>query len=271
MKCILLGTGGSGGVPLLGGADGSGEWGNCNPKNPKNRRTRVSLYVEYQGAKLLIDTSPDLREQFLRNHLKHIDAILYTHNHADHLHGVDDVRSINFLTKQPLHAYTSAYYAKEIAERFPYIFRDKPPVMTEAFYRPVIIMHTIEVMQPFTVEGFNFPIQSFYQDHGFLQSIGFRIGNMAYSVDTKGFPPESEPFLENLDVWIVDCAAYDPSPGHAYLDLTLSWIEKFKPKRTILTHLGPQMDYMILTSKLPQGVEVGYDGLTLDVETQIIT
>ncbi len=256
MKITILGCGSSGGVPLIGGADGRGYWGACDPANPKNQRTRASIYVEIDGLNILVDTSPDLRQQCLRTGITRLDAVLYTHNHADHLLGVDDLRAFNFQAQAPLIAYTDAFYAAQMRTSFPYIFADFPK--HGDYYKPAVELRTITPPEPFQIQ--HTTIQPFYQHHGKVDSIGYRIGKMAYSTDVRAFPVASEPYLEGLDLWIVDCVQYEPHPTHAHLELTLSWIERFKPKRAILTHLNYTMDYAVLQRALPEGVEVAFDG-----------
>ncbi len=257
MKITMLGSGASAGVPLIGC-----ECAVCKSNNSKNKRSRVSVMVETQGKKLLIDTSPDLREQCLRNGFREVDAIFYTHAHADHIHGIDDLRSLNFYHNAPIPAYANAATLAELKERFGYVF--KPPIPEYGWFRPCLIANEITPGQKFTVEGVDvLPIS---QRHGRLESLGFRIGNFAYSTDVNAFPPESEPLLEGLDLWIVDCLKPQPAPTHAHLARSLEWIEKFKPKRAILTHLAHEFEYEALKAQCPAGVEPGYDGLVAHLD-----
>lgn len=261
VKATLLGSGSSGGVPLAGGDDGAGYWGKCDPANPKNRRTRASILIKANGKRFLVDTSPDLRQQMLDNRIAAVDAIFYTHNHADHIHGIDDVRALNHGKGAILPAYTDAFYVERISSAFPYIFKD--PVQGTDFYKPGIRLETITPPEPFVVEGVK--IQPFYQDHGFVKSIGFRVGNFAYSTDVKAFPPESEPFLYGLDVWMVAAVQRGKPHGtHAHLELVLEWVERYRPKLTILTHMNNSMDYATLAAELPPHVRPGYDGLMVE-------
>jgi phosphoribosyl 1,2-cyclic phosphate phosphodiesterase len=262
MRVILLGSGSSGGVPLVGGADGAGFWGACDPHEPKNRRKRASILIETGGIRLLVDTGPDLRQQLLDNRITTADAILYTHNHADHLHGIDEVRSLNYHQQHVIPAYTDADYIKAISAAFPYIFHD--PVTAHNFYKPAIAFHTITPPTPFSISGV--PIQPFYQDHGFVRSIGYRVGGFAYSTDVKAFPPESEPYLYDLDLWVVAAVQRGkPHTTHAHLELVLEWVEKYRPRRTILTHMNNTMDYGTLAAELPPHIRPGYDGMVLEV------
>jgi phosphoribosyl 1,2-cyclic phosphate phosphodiesterase len=262
MRITLLGSGSSGGVPLVGGADGSGFWGACDPAEPKNRRKRASLLIEADGVRLLVDTGPDLRQQLLENRITTVDAILYTHNHADHLHGIDEVRALNHHGQAAVPAYTDAYYVEAISRTFPYIFLN--PATAHNFYKPAIDFHTITPPDPFAVKGLT--VQPFYQDHGFVRSIGYRVGRFAYSTDVKAFPPESEPFLYDLDLWVVAAVQRGkPHNTHAHLELALEWVEKYRPKRAILTHMNFSMDYATLCRELPPHIVPGYDGMVVEV------
>jgi phosphoribosyl 1,2-cyclic phosphate phosphodiesterase len=262
IKIILLGTGSSGGVPLIGGADGGGEWGACDLLEPKNRRKRASVFIETQGVRLLVDTGPDLRQQMLENRLSAADAILYSHNHADHLHGIDEVRSLNYTLQKAIPAYTDAFYADAISGAFPYIFND--PAKTHNFYKPAIDFKIITPPAPFQVGDVT--VQPFYQDHGYVQSIGYRIGNFAYCTDVKAFPPASEKYLENLDLWVLAAVQRGtPHNTHAHLELALEWVAKYRPRLTIFTHMNNSMDYATLARELPPHIRPGYDGMVLSV------
>ncbi len=250
MKVRILGCGTSGGVPRVGNV-----WGRCDPKNPKNRRRRVSILVEEQGTRMLVDTSPDLREQLLDAEVSRLDAVLYTHDHADHTHGIDDLRGIFHTMRRPIDCYADEATANTLKQRFGYVF--------EGFeeYPAIGKLHLIDgpiTVGPLTAEPFR-------QIHGSINSIGYRFGNMAYSTDLNDIPAESEPYLKDLDLWIVDALRYDPHPTHPNLDQTLAWIEKFKPKRAILTHMNWDMDYDEVKARLPLNVEPGYDGMEIEL------
>ncbi len=254
MKVTILGCGGSGGVPLITGA-----WGECDPANPKNRRLRASIAVEHKGTTLIIDTSPDLRAQCLAADIRHVDAVLYTHDHADHTHGIDDLRTFVQVQQKPLPMYGDAPTLAFLKKRFGYIFdvgSDQPNI-----YKTVAIPHLIEGnFQIGEIE-----IQPFTQGHGGRTSLGYRFGKIAYSTDVVELDETAFKALEGIEVWIVDCIALDPRPSHSHLAQTLEWIERVKPKRAYLTHMSPLLDYDKLMAMLPEGVEPAYDGLVIKV------
>lgn len=256
MKITMLGSGSSSGVPFVGC-----ECAVCTSDNPKNKRTRVSILIEDNNTRILIDTSPDLRQQCLAHGIKSVDAIVYTHAHADHVNGIDDVRSLNYHKDAVIPAYADKYTLRQLKQTFGYVFQEKPEPV---WFRPALEAREIptEPLKPFDVAGICFT--PFWQKHGESQSLGFRIGNFAYSTDVNGFPEESFKQLAGLDVWIVDCLRYTPSWTHATLDMTLSWIERVKPKHAILTHMAHQCDYDTLRAELPDSVEPGYDGLIIE-------
>ncbi|MFN9790460.1 MAG: MBL fold metallo-hydrolase [Holosporales bacterium] len=258
----ILGCGGSGGVPLPGGVDGRGYWGACDPANPRNRRRRTSAMIVHQGVRFLIDLSPDLREQLLSNRITAVDAILMTHTHADHCHGIDDVRSLNFNTKAAVDLYAPHEILAGLHQRFGYVFTPLTAGNGD-FYKPSLVPHTITPPTPFTVSGTN--VQPFWQLHGKTQSVGYRLGNVAYSTDMNGIPPESEAFLKNLDLWIIDCLQPEPHYSHSHLALTLDLITHYQPTRAILIHMNHTLDYTRLAGILPSGIEPGFDGMMVEV------
>jgi phosphoribosyl 1,2-cyclic phosphate phosphodiesterase len=250
MKVRVLGCGTSGGVPRV-----DGFWGECDPANPRNRRRRVSVLVEEQGTRLLVDTSPDLREQLLDAAVTSLDAVFWTHDHADHSHGIDDLRGLYHAMGRRIPCYGDADTMAVLEQRFHYVFHGFEG------YAPMASAHVLE--GPVTVGPM--AVQPFRLVHGPQHSIGYRIGRFAYTTDLTEIPVESEPYLDNLDLWIVDALRRTPHPTHPHLSLTLSWIERFKPKRAILTHLDWSMDYATLAKELPAGVEPGYDGLEVQL------
>jgi phosphoribosyl 1,2-cyclic phosphate phosphodiesterase len=257
MRVIVLGCGGSGGVPLA-----NGNWGKCNPDNPRTRRRRVSVLVQAGGANILIDTSPDLRLQLLDARVSRIDAVLYTHDHADHCHGIDELRALSYdKDSQPIDAYGSAATMAALRQRFAYIFSQVEGSVS-GLYKPVL--RPQEISGPFTAAGLQ--VTPFDQDHGFgAVSTGYRIGNFAYSTDLVELPLGAKAALAGLDLWIVDCLRFEPHPTHTHFERTLGWIEELKPKRAILTHLNHSVDYDEIARRCPPGVEPGYDGLTADL------
>ena len=252
----VLGCGPSGGVPLVGCACAV-----CTSADSRNQRTRPSVLVEKDGERLLVDTAPDLRQQALRHGFSKVDAILFTHAHADHCHGLDDARSFNFHTGKPVSIYGTQVTLSEIQERFAYAFG--APATSGVWYRPALQPHVIQEYDRFTAG--TIPVTSFLQYHGNGKTSGYRIGNFAYSTDVDNLPAQSLQLLEKLDVWLVDCLQYEPSPTHSHLARTLEWIEKLKPNRAILTHMAHAIDYHELKARLPVHVEPAYDGMEIQL------
>ena len=257
MRVTVLGCGGSGGVPLIGGV-----WGSCNPANPKNRRRRVSIHVESAGQSILVDASPDLRQQLLDADIKHLDAVLFTHEHADHCHGIDDLRFLRADSKEPpIAAWATPQTLSVLQKRFDYIFRQNE-VASGVLYRPFLAAQPVS--GPFAVGPL--AVTPFAQQHGFGSvTTGYRIGRMAYSTDVVALDETAFAVLAGLDLWIVDCLRFEPHPTHAHFDLTMSWIERLRPKRAMLTHLNHMVDYDELAGRCPPGVEPAFDGLCVDL------
>jgi phosphoribosyl 1,2-cyclic phosphate phosphodiesterase len=273
LKFPILGCCSSGGVPrpALG-------WGACDPSNPKNRRRRTSLLVErrphpgplpqagegWEGVtRVLVDTSPDLREQLLDADIDRLDAVLYTHEHADHTHGVDDLRALFIKQRRPIDVYLDEYTGASMHSRFGYCF--KAPLGSE--YPPILSEHRLSAGEPVTVQGQGGTIAALpvLQAHGDIASLGFRFGGLAYSCDLSGMPDESAAALEGLEVWIVDALRYRPHPSHFAVADALSWIERLKPRRAILTNLHADLDYAELKAQLPPHVEPAYDRMTVSI------
>ncbi|HEY2890995.1 MAG TPA: MBL fold metallo-hydrolase [Dongiaceae bacterium] len=257
MRVTVLGCGGSGGVPLIGGI-----WGSCNPANPRNRRRRVSIHAEGSGQSILIDASPDMRQQLLDAEIKHLDAVLFTHDHADHCHGIDDLRFVRPDSKAaPLEAWATPKTLSQLKERFGYIFRQNE-VGSGVLYRPFLAARLVE--GPFNIGAIR--VTPFDQQHGLGNiTTGYRMGRMAYSTDVVALDEAAFEVLADLDLWIVDCLRFEPHPTHAHFDLTMSWIERLKPKRALLTHLNHMIDYDVLAQRCPPGVEPAYDGLSVEI------
>lgn len=259
-KLTLLGTGSSGGVPRLGN-----NWGACDPTNPKNRRRRCAALVERisgrSRTRVLIDAPPDLREQLLDAEVGTIDGVLFTHDHADHTHGIDDLRMLAYNAKRRVDVHFDVATRTSLYERFRYCFEMPPGSM----YAPILNAHVIDPPNVVRINGGAGPIDAtpVVQAHGDTFSLGFRIGDIAYSPDISGLTEEAQAQLRNLDLWIVDALRYIPHPSHFTVAQALEWIERLKPKRAILTHLHVDLDYATLKRELPTHVEPAYDGMSV--------
>jgi phosphoribosyl 1,2-cyclic phosphate phosphodiesterase len=261
LTLTILGCGSSAGVPrpALG-------WGACDPKNPKNRRRRCSLLVEQTGAegttRIVIDTSPDLREQLIDAEVDHIDAVFLTHEHADQTHGIDDLRSVVLHQRRRIPTYFNMSTAKDIMARFSYCF-----VSPEGSdYPPILVRHAIEGGESRTIDGKGgaVTLSAFDLVHGNIPALGYRIGAAAYTPDVSDIPETSWPLLENLDLWIIDGLRYAGHPSHFSVSDALSWIDRFKPKRAVITNMHSDLDYEVLRQSLPDGVIPAYDGIRLE-------
>ena len=252
MIVTILGSGSSGGVPLIGNY-----WGECDPKNIKNNRTRVSVLLNTNNKNILIDTSPDLRVQALKNNIKEIDTVCWTHAHADHANGIDDLRQFLWRKKNNLPVYASKETLKALEHRFDYIF-DK----NNGYFQPPLEVNQIS-HGPVNICGCKSYV--FEQEHGSEITLGYRFGDFAYSTDVKRFPKKSEKYLYDLKLWIVDCVRFEPHYSHSHFEQTIAWISKYKPKKAILTHLGAWLDYEKLLSVCPKNVEPGYDGQIINL------
>lgn len=258
MRVTILGSGHSGGTPAV----GSG-WGNCDPANPRNRRLRSSILVQNAKTTVLVDTSPDLRQQLLDSGVERLDAVLYTHSHADHLHGIDDLRAINRVMNRPLDTYADAATWETIRNRFPYVLRPLPEG-TDFYYKPTLIAHEFKSGDCFTIGDID--VQTFEQDHGRIQTQGFRFGPIGYSTDVSELSDTAFDVLAGVEAWIIATLLDEPHHAHAHVDKALGWIERVKPKRAVLTHLSESLDYETLRARLPDGVEPAYDGMVVEVE-----
>lgn len=270
LEIRILGCGSSGGVPRLGGEGEAGNWGACDPANPKNRRSRCSILVRRMGeggeTRLLVDTSPDLREQLLEARVGRLDAVLLTHDHADQTHGIDDLRAVTLNARKRTPVWADRATWTSLMAKFGYCFVQPE----DSDYPPILDAHEIhEPFQPFTVSGAGgeIGILAFAQGHGRLRSLGYRFGPLAYSSDVDHLDEAAFAALSGVECWIVDALRYTPHPSHAHLEKTLSWIGRVKPKRAILTNMHLDMDYDTLKRDLPQGVEPGFDGMSLEFLT----
>jgi phosphoribosyl 1,2-cyclic phosphate phosphodiesterase len=260
LTLTILGCGSSAGVPrpALG-------WGRCDPNNPKNRRRRCSLLAERKTGdgmtRVVIDTSPDLREQLIDAEVDHLDAVFLTHEHADQTHGIDDLRSVVLHQRKRIPAYFNQSTAKDIMARFSYCFIS--PEGSD--YPPILNRHAIEAgeSQEISGKGGAITLAAINLQHGNIPALGYRIGNAAYTPDLSDIPQESWPALQNLDLWIVDGLRYAPHPSHFSVDDALSWVARFKPKRAVITNMHSDLDYEVLRQSLPAGVVPAYDGMRL--------
>jgi phosphoribosyl 1,2-cyclic phosphate phosphodiesterase len=261
LSVTILGCGSSGGVPRI----GPGGWGACDPRNARNRRLRCSILVERGtgGAKtqVLVDTSPDLREQLLRTGVQRLAGILMTHPHADHTHGIDDVRPLVIGMRQRITMYMDEATSNDLRVKFGYIFETPPgssypPLLNEARIIPGV---------PLAIDGPGGPIEAvpFRLHHGDIDALGLRFGGLAYTPDLNGIPDESVPFLENLDLWIVDALRYTRHPSHFSLAETLEWIARLKPKQAVITNMHSDLDYTRLAGELPPGIVPAFDGMRI--------
>jgi len=266
LEARILGCGSSGGVPRLG--ESAPNWGVCDPANPKNRRLRCSILVTQRGprgeTRILVDTSPDLREQLLAANVGKLDGVLITHDHADQLHGLDDLRVVTMNLKRRLDLWSDHYGLGGVRRKFGYCFESPPG----SDYPPILNAHLIhEPFAPFDISGGGGAVQimAFGQRHGRIRSLGFRFGTMAYSPDVDGLDEAAFAALSGVECWIVDALRHTPHPSHAHLARTLEWIARVKPRRAILTNMHVDMDYEALKRELPPGVEPAYDGMTLSL------
>lgn len=262
LTLTILGCGSSAGVPrpALG-------WGVCDPNNPKNRRRRCSILIEKTSGKgttrVLIDTSPDLREQLIDANVDHLDAVFLTHEHADQTHGIDDLRSVVMHQRSRIPVYLNKSTSKDILLRFGYCFTTPPG----SSYPPILDYRPIEAGDTETIsgKGGDLSFAPFLVQHGDIPSLGYRIGNAAYLPDVSDIPPASVPALENLDLWIIDGLRYTPHYSHFHVDKALDWIARVKPRRAIITNMHSDIDYETLRQQLPDGVVPGFDGMRVDI------
>ena len=274
LRAIILGCGSSGGVPRIGGEGGRGDWGACDPTNPKNRRTRCSLVVQraneegtFEGplTTLLIDTSPDMREQLLSNHIPSVDAVFLTHDHADQTHGIDDLRVIAIRNMARVPVYFSEQTCPNLLKRFDYCFEQQPGSSYPAVLDHKRLPHEGDEV---LVDGPTgpIPVMPFLQTHGRVPSHGFRFGGLVYSPDLDGLHEESWELIGQPDVWIIDALQYKPHGSHLHLDKTLEYLERTGSKRGVLTNLHVVMDYETLASRTPEHVTPAFDGMSLVIE-----
>lgn len=262
LTATILGSGSSGGVPRIGN-----DWGQCDPANPRNFRRRCSLLLERRGENgrtyVVIDTSPDFREQALNADIPSLDAVWYTHEHADHTHGIDELRGFYLRQRRRIPVWADDETMRILRMRFAYCFE----TAHGSNYPPVLEANRIVAGAELVAEGAGGSIaaQAFRLFHGSIEALGFRIQGLAYTPDLNGVPDESLSALEGLDVWIVDALRRAPHSSHFHLAETLGWIERMKPRRAILTNMHNDMDYATLVNELPPNVEPAYDGLQVQI------
>jgi phosphoribosyl 1,2-cyclic phosphate phosphodiesterase len=259
LKVTILGCGGSTGVPTLGGDDGRGDWGACDGGEARNRRFRSSIVLHGPAGNVLVDTGPDLRAQILAAGIPRVDAIIYTHAHADHIMGLDDVRLLNRIAGKPLPVYGDARTMAEISRRFDYAFR---PWQPPHFFWPVLEMN--EIVAGDTVETCGLSLRSFDQDHHVMRSLGWRAGGFAYSTDVVRLDEAAFAALAGIDTWLVGCFQRTPHMTHAHLELVLEWVARLGVRRTVLTHMGIDMDWAWLRAHLPPCVQPAVDGMVIE-------
>lgn len=253
MRATILGCGGSLGVPMVGN-----NWGTCDPSNPRNRRRRPSLLVQNGATSILVDTTPDCREQLLDADVGRLDGVVFTHSHADHVHGVDDLRGLTYRQHGPIRGFADRQTADLLSMRFGYAVASVD--MDRGLYAPILDLEIID--GPFRVGGID--VIPFVQQHGPGTSLGLRFGPLAYSTDVSRLDEAAFAVLEGVDTWIVDACREAPHPSHAHLALALDWIRRLRPRCAILTHMNHTMDYATLCAQLPDGVVPAYDGLVVE-------
>ncbi|TMV08021.1 MBL fold metallo-hydrolase [Ruegeria sediminis] len=258
LRFTILGCGSSGGVPRLGG-----HWGDCDPDNPKNLRRRCSMLVEREGpggtTTVLIDTPPDMRSQLLDTGTGRLDSVVYTHSHADHVHGIDDLRMIVFNMRARIPVWADGDTQNALLSRFGYAF-----VQPEGSpYPPILDLRTID--GPFEIDGPGGPIpfRPFRVGHGSIDSLGFRIRDLAYLPDVSDMPENAWTELENLDCWVIDALRRTPHPTHAHLEKSLEWIAQAKPRRAVLTNMHIDLDYATVDAETPDHITPAYDGMVI--------
>ena len=262
LRVTILGCGSSGGVPRIGP-----DWGACDPANPKNRRRRCSILVERIGpggiTRVLVDASPDMRAQLLDVEVGALDAVILTHEHADHTHGLDDLRAVALRMRRRVPVWMDEVTSRIVTARFGYCFVTPPGSQ----YPPIVEDRRIDIGRAVAIEGAGGALEPvpFRQLHGDIDALGLRFGRMAYSSDINGVPDESLAQLRDLDLWIVDALRYTPHPSHFSVSETLAWIERLRPKRAVLTNMHLDLDYETLRRQLPANVEPAYDGMRVEL------
>lgn len=262
LRFTLLGCGSSPGVPRI-----NGDWGGCDPSNPKNRRTRAAAMFERIGpggvTRIAVDTGPDFRQQMIAARVETLDGVVYTHAHADHIHGIDDLRGYFLTQRRRVPIYANAPTLARMREGFDYCFRTP----AGSSYPPIVEPFEIEARKPFELagEGGSMTFEPLAQQHGDIVSFGFRVGSVAYCPDVSAFPEATLARLRGLDLLVVDALQYNRHPSHFSLEQALECIAELKPRRAILTHMHTPLDYDAVMRETPDHVEPGYDGMVVDL------
>ncbi|MDB6177059.1 MBL fold metallo-hydrolase [Paracoccus sp. Z330] len=261
IRATILGCGSSGGVPRLGN-----RWGACDPANPRNRRRRCSLLLERQGSggitQVLIDTGPDMVPQLLDAGVATLDAVIYTHAHADHVHGIDDLRQLVFNAKKRMPVWADGPTSAALTERFGYIFQTPEG----SFYPPIADLHRIDGPVTITGPGGEIVLHPFSVQHGEISALGFRIGELVYLPDVSEIPESAWPVISDAKIFICDALRHDPHPSHAHLDKTLDWLMRSRATKGVLTNMHIDMDYDDVMARTPDHIVPAYDGMMLEIE-----
>ena len=263
LRLTILGCGSSPGTPRI-----TGDWGNCDPINPRNRRMRTAALVERIAADggrttVVIDTGPDFREQMLLASVKRIDAVVYTHPHADHIHGIDDLRGYVLEQRHLIDIHADQPTMLRLRQAFGYCFETPPG----SSYPPIVRAHIIDHTKPVMIEGEGgaLALEPLPQIHGDIISLGFRIGGLAYCPDISDFPDATAERLRGLEMLVIDALQYNPHPSHLSLGQALGWIERLTPRNAVLIHMHVPLDYATVKGEVPANVTPAYDGMVIEI------